>query len=542
MVRARATSTHNAVLRPVMVTTPPAHERSSGLADRQDQSLRRAARGGMLNLVAAALAGLATFGLTVAVTRALPLNVAGVFFATTSVLALLVTVGRLGTDTSLVYFLARCRALGRSDLITSYVRVALRPVVVTGVVMGIGLFVLAPTAARWIAEDDQALATSFLRTLSVVVPFVGIEFVLLAATRGLGTMRPNALVEQITRPITQLILVCGALIASETSLVPWAWGAAYVLASVLATGWWARLRRARNIHPGRCPVAREFWRFSIPRSLTGAAQVGMQRLDIILVAALAGIVPAAIYTATTRFIVLGQFARNAVSQAVQPSLAEALARRDQSQANRLYQVSTAWLILVSWPIYLILSTSGEPLLQVFGHTYASGFQVLLVLSLGMLVAIGCGDVDIVLVMAGRPTWSMWNVFLAFATNIALDLWLIPIHGAVGAAIGWSAAMAIKNLTALLQVGLVMRLHPVGPASLAAAGSAALAFLAVPLSTEWIQLGDAGHLIVDLALGFIIYGVLLWRLRNVLELTHIGGLLPGRAARRRHQAQGQPVRP
>lgn len=501
-----------------MVAVPAHPPEADSRVSLSPAPLQRAARGGALNLVSAVLSAVATFALTIAVTRAFSLEVAGVFFTTSSVLVLVSTVGRLGTDSSLVYFLSRCRALDRQQEITSYTRAALRPVTVIGIGCGVAMFLAAPPLARWIADDHIGLATTYLRVFAVFMPFATVEYVVLAATRGLGTMRPNAVVEQLVRPALQLLLVIGVVLASSADLLPWAWGIAYVLATALAILWWRRLQRAHGLSSEHHPVGAEFWRFSTPRSLTGAAQVGMQRLDIVLVAVLAGVGPAAVYTATTRFIVLGQMARNAVSQAVQPPLAEALAKNDTAEANHLYQASTAWLIMTSWPVYLLLAVAGSPLLDLFGHHYQYGAHVLLVLSIGMLVSIACGDVDIVLIMAGRPTWSMWNILLAFGSNVALDLWLIPGHGVMGAAIGWSVAMVIKNGTALVQVAWRLHLHPLGRTSLMAGGCSIVAFVLIPMALGHFIGSDTQQFILGTGLGAVVYAAMLWHFRTALGLT------------------------
>ena len=62
----------------------------------------------------------------------------------------------------------------------------------------------------------------------------------------------------------------------------------------------------------------------------------------------------------------------------------------------------------------------------------------MVLAAAMLVATGCGMVDMVLTMAGRTSWNLGNVLLALGVNVGLDLLLIPEHGVLGAAIGLAA--------------------------------------------------------------------------------------------------------
>src|SRR3954453_3498604 len=100
-------------------------------------------------------------------------------------------------------------------------------------------------------------------------------------------------------------------------------------------------------------------------------------------------------------------------------------------------------------------------MRIFGAEYATGTDVLVLLGVAMLIATFCGDVDILLIMAGRTRASMANILTAFALNLGLDLWLIPEHGIVGAAIGWSCAIIVKNLLALVQVAWILRVHPVG---------------------------------------------------------------------------------
>src|SRR4051812_4413519 len=86
----------------------------------------------------------------------------------------------------------------------------------------------------------------------------------------------------------------------------------------------------------------------------------------------------------------------------------------------------------------------------------------------MLVATGCGMVDMVLAMAGRTSWNLVNVLVALAVTIGLDVLLVPRLGALGAAIGLACAMVANNLLPLVQVGRVAGLHPFGPGTRAAA--------------------------------------------------------------------------
>ena len=83
-------------------------------------------------------------------------------------------------------------------------------------------------------------------------------------------------------------------------------------------------------------MRRAFWAFTAPRAVASGAQTALQSIDVLLVASLAGLAPAAAYAVAGRFIVLGQLANGAISQAVQPRLAEKLSTHDWVGAARLY--------------------------------------------------------------------------------------------------------------------------------------------------------------------------------------------------------------
>jgi O-antigen/teichoic acid export membrane protein len=509
------------------------------------------ARGSAVNLVGAAVSALCAFGLTVVVTRGMHRAEAGVFFSVTSLFLVATSVGQLGTDAGLVYFLSRARVLGRRELIGNYFRAALTPVLVTAATMTVAIFALSGPLGRLTNPAHASTAGGYLRTLAVFVVPACAATVLLSATRGLGTMRATVLVEQIGRQCLQVFLVACALLLPGTAVVAWAWCLPYLASLAVAFWWWQRLSR-RHTAPEPAPppgeavayaaqttettlpdvsVSRPFWKFTAPRSLASVAQLLMQRIDIVLVGALSGAVQAAIFTASTRFVVAGQMGRQAVSLAVQPPLAEAIAHQNRAAARQLFQTSAAWLLGVSWPLYLTFCLPDSPLLSIFGRGYGDGATILLLVSIGMLVGTACGDVDSVLIMAGRTSRSLSNMLTALAVMIGLDLWLIPGHGALGAAVGWGSSIAVKNLMALWQIWRAYGLHPFGRATVTMAVLSVCCFTLIPLALRAAPLGGWPALLVGLTLSGAAYLIGLWLLRARLELHEFRSLRRRRASSR-----------
>jgi O-antigen/teichoic acid export membrane protein len=453
-----------------------------------EPELRDLARGGLGNVAGVAVAAAGGIGVVLAITRTLPRESAGVLFAGTSLFLIMAAVARLGTPTGLVYVLSGNRAAGRPATERATLRLALVPALTVSTTLAAVLLVTAPAVVDLlgVGADDSA---AVLRLLALLLPAAVASDVVLAATRGLGTMRPTIVTEYLGRTAVQFLLVLlAATTVGSAPAVALAWCLPYAASA------WVAWRRFRSLTPpsldgGTGADRRRFWVFTWPRAVASVIQIALQRLDIILVAVLLGPVQAAIYTAASRFLVLGQLGNGAVSTAAQPRLRAALARGDTARARSIYRAATGWLILVNWPLYLSAMIFAAPLLRIFGPEYSSGRSVVLVLGAAMLVATACGMVDMLLTMGGRSSWNLFNSLAALAVAVSVDLLLIPRLGILGAAIGWAAAILVNNLVPLAQIGLVLRIHPVTRGTVTAALLAAACFAGLPLLGLALTGGD-----------------------------------------------------
>jgi O-antigen/teichoic acid export membrane protein len=348
-------------------------------------------------------------------------------------------------------------------------------------------------------------------------------------------MRPTVLYDRILRPALQLCALSAAtLTLASPQMFALSWAFPYLPTLLLAAlSLHATLRRSRRSrgtkqtdHPRLLLDRREFWGFAAPRAAASVGQLALQRVDVVLVAGLAGLPAAAVYAVAGKFVILGQFVNQAISQAIQPRLAESLSLGDTATAKRLYQQGTAWLVLATWPLYLLVAAYAPVYLSLFGRHYAAGAPVTSLLAATMLAATGCGMVDMVLAMGGRTSWNLGNVALAVAVAVTADLILIPRYGAMGAALGLTAAVLTNNLLPLAQIGYGLRLHPFGHATFAAAGLAAGCF-GVPALMTRISVGDRPTALaavgaVATAAGALGYAAAAYRLRRTLGLTNVKG--------------------
>jgi O-antigen/teichoic acid export membrane protein len=206
-----------------------------------------------------------------------------------------------------------------------------------------------------------------------------------------------------------------------------------------------------------------------------------------------------------------------------------LGRREHSRAAELYQTATRSLVLVTFPLYLVLAIFPAVILGIFGSRYTTGAAALSVLSLAMLVNLGTGNITVVLLMGGKSSWSAINAVAALIVNIGLNLLLIPHIGILGAAIAWSASIAIDNITAMIEVRWIMGMAPFGPGYWLAAGTTLICFGTTGVAARLVLGQTLPALVVALLAGVVSYALMLYVGRARMQLSElVAALRPGAA--------------
>jgi hypothetical protein len=123
-----------------------------------------------------------------------------------------------------------------------------------------------------------------------------------------------------------------------------------------------------------------------------------------------------------------------------------------------------------------------------------------------------------------------NTAVALVLNIGLNLILIPRYGMEGAAIAWAVSIIVDNLMALAEVWLFLGMRPFGKGYLPAAGAAVGCIGGIGLVARALfGTTDLGCTIF-LVVAVLVYGYVLWRLREVLHLDDLVGAFGSERAR------------
>jgi O-antigen/teichoic acid export membrane protein len=244
----------------------------------------------------------------------------------------------------------------------------------------------------------------------------------------------------------------------------------------------------------------------------------MAWLDVVLLGILATSHEAGVYATLSRYLLIGTLGLAAIALAISPLLSNLFTQHEFARVGELYQIGTAWLCSLAFPIYVLMAVFAPSLMHLFGSSFSDGARPLAILSLAMIANVGTGPVVMVLLMGGRSDLALRDSAVAFGANIALNALLIPQFGMTGAAVAWATSIVLMNGLAVIQVRRLWSIHPFGRALALIAGSSVGSYGVLGL----VLTRSAGMGVVALAatftVGTVLYGFVLWRLRWDLQVA------------------------
>jgi len=474
-------------------------------------------RNSALALGGASVSGVATILTVIVATRSLSETGVGELFIAIALFSIGQGLASLGAETGLQYFVPTMPSDSARRLV---VRMEIGSALI-GTVLAVIVFAAADGVASILGGGSSTAATTeLIRLTALTLPFAGLYEVALGALRSYDEVVASTILDRVIRPIAQVLAMVAAAVAGWGSIGMFmAWVVPTVVTVIAAVIRLGLIKLpATSDQSGEVPPS-VFWRFTGPRSVARVAQVLTQRLDVLILAAVFSIEDAAIYGAASRCMYAGVFLAMALKQTIQPRLRREIVFGDRSTVKALYGATTTWLVLVTWPVYIVMIAQAPIVMGVFGSKYVAGAPTLSLLASAMLVAIACGLVDVVLLMLGRSWLSLVNLLAALAINVVLNLALAPQLGMIGSAIAWVASILTANLVPLAQTSRV-GLHPGGRPLWTGCLISSVA-IGVPLTAGRLIFGDAVRpFVLLLAVALAFYGALLYVFRRSLLLDRL----------------------
>jgi O-antigen/teichoic acid export membrane protein len=236
------------------------------------------------------------------------------------------------------------------------------------------------------------------------------------------------------------------LILTKASLVAFA-AVTLVEAILSAVALWFASRRfpAPGAYAWRSDWVGGLLRESWPYLLAGLAIVIYMRIDQIMLRDMISAHELGIFSAALPISTAGYFIPMAIAMSVAPTIARRKQNDPQGYAQAHLQLYTMmWWVMLPLSAGIALA-SGPLIALLYGPAYSGSARVLAIhVFANVPVALGVAQ-SIWIVNEGRNTISLYQTATGAAANILLNLILIPLYGAVGAAVATLISQSVSAI-------------------------------------------------------------------------------------------------
>jgi O-antigen/teichoic acid export membrane protein len=200
---------------------------------------------------------------------------------------------------------------------------------------------------------------------------------------------------------------------------------------------------------------RELYALGLPMFSTDIFLILKTSMAVLLLEPLAGANAVADFQAVIPMAGLNLVVLQSLKMLYTPTAARLFARGNESGINAIFWQSAVWIALITFPVFAVCILIPDAVTALlFGDRYVSAANVLVVLAIGNYVNAALGMNTYTLQVYARVRTIAATSVLATLLGLGLNLWLIPEHGALGAAMATSGAVVAHNV--MNHIGLFFR--------------------------------------------------------------------------------------
>lgn len=390
-------------------------------------------------------------------TNTLGLEKYDVWASAASWLAILTVFTGLGMHTAMVRHLPADQAHNEFGLMHGMMRWTSRRMVGAGIAFGAALF-----GARWLIAKEQEELLMVLAVVALMVPIQALNVhrqgVLQALKHPIACLLPD----QVVRPLT-LILGIFAFVQiwgdPDPRHVAWLWLLSIGVALLVGIG--LKIRFTPNeVRTAQPKFDGATW-FATAKPLLFLHVAGMliSQADPAMLGILGEPGQAGLFAVSNRIALLLGFGLAAVNAIAAPLISQLHAKNERRQLQKMLTLAAKGIALFTIPAAIFIVFFGKWLLGLFGDEFPVAYPVLLWLVAGQTVNALAGSVGFILTMTGYPATAARIIWVAAIGKMILNLILMPLWGALGAAIGTAIMLAFWNLWLWLEVRKKLQLEP-----------------------------------------------------------------------------------
>jgi O-antigen/teichoic acid export membrane protein len=363
-------------------------------------------------------------------------------------------IAKLGLDRAVIRFVAGALGTGEPGRARSAIRIALGLGAATAVALGV-LFAAGPGQA--LARDvfDSAALAAVIPLAAGWMVGIAVQSLTVESFRGLSafnfaTIFDALIVDVVTAAVLAAIWVAGADIGAPVAIGV----SAAATALAVGLGLTVLFRKVHGLEGAGSAAPREMLHVGWPLMITNVAILLLgSGVDLLILGAFEPQREVGLYAAAARLVVFVVTPFVVFSGVIPPIIAELHAQGKMRQLERALRAGATLAGIPSFAILLVFITLGPWVLDtVMGKPiYREAASVLIVLSLGRLVAVWAGSAGVTLMMTGNQRAMMVTTVASALFSVAAGIAGAATFGAIGVAVATASAQVLQNTMQLLLV-------------------------------------------------------------------------------------------
>lgn len=274
------------------------------------------------------------------------------------------------------------------------------------------------------------------------------------ALQGLGRVITSQITEVVIRPTLMLLMLIPVIIFIEPGALPVSiYLVGYCAASLGEVLFGARflgflrLSVVRKVRKARLDLdKRSLMIAALSFGGIGGIQVANANLDVLMLGVLSDSTAAGLFRSATTLAALVSFGLVVINIVTMSHFARIYKEESTHKLQSMLINSSRIVLAVAAVGFVFLALFGKTLLGLlFGVEFVGANSALIVLSTGQLASAFFGPVALVMNMTGNERVTLYSSLWSLAANVVLNVTLIPIWGATGAAVATAVSLLVWSV-------------------------------------------------------------------------------------------------
>jgi O-antigen/teichoic acid export membrane protein len=197
---------------------------------------------------------------------------------------------------------------------------------------------------------------------------------------------------------------------------------------------------------------------SLPILLVESFYLLLSYTDVLVLQQFRSSAEVGVYFAVVKTLALVSFIHYAMSATTAHRFAEYNALGDKARLSAYVAHAINWTFWPSLAATVVLLALGKPLLWLFGPQFVTGYDIMFIAAIGLVVRSAIGPVERLLNMLGHQHICALAYAAAFVMNVVLCVALVPRFGGHGAAAATSLSLTFETVLLFWIVRRRLGLH------------------------------------------------------------------------------------